>query len=189
MARIDYFDLAQAQGRAKKTLEKLPPLNLFRMMAHGGDLVDAFTRMGNHLLYFSKLDPVLREIAIIRVGVLSRAAYEIWQHETIARKLGMSEALIRAIHEGPWAAAFDETQRLAMLFVDDVVVNVRASDQTFAPLAKILPAQEMQELTMTIGFYMMVSRFLETFGVDLEDDPKGLTKIPDNRKGADRDAG
>jgi hypothetical protein len=52
---------------------------------------------------------------------------------------------------------------------------------TFAPLAKILSAQEMQELTMTIGFYMMVSRFLETFGVDLEDAPTGLTKIPGAR--------
>jgi alkylhydroperoxidase family enzyme len=68
-----------------------------------------------------------------------------------------------------------------MLFVDDVVAHVRASDMTFAPLAKILSAQEMQELTMTIGFYMMVSRFLETFDVDLEESPTGLTKIPGAR--------
>jgi hypothetical protein len=28
----------------------------------------------------------------------------------------------------------------------------------------------MQELTLTIGYYMMVSRFLETFDVDIEEE-------------------
>ena len=184
MARIPYFDLAKAEGRAKKAFEKLPPLNIFRMMGHGGDQVEGFIKLGNQLLYFTKIDPVLREIAIIRVGVLSRAHYEVWQHETIGRKIGMSEALIAAIHEGPHAKAFNEMERLVMLFTDDVVHNVRASAATFNPLAAKLSAQEMQELTMTIGFYMMVSRFLETFDVDLEDDPKGLTSIPDGTRAA-----
>ncbi len=179
MARIPYFDLSKAEGRAKKAFEKLPPLNIFRMMGHAGDLVEGFTRLGNQLLYFSKIDPVLREIAIIRVGVLSRAHYEVWQHETIGRKIGMSEAKLAAIHEGPFATAFSDMERLVMLYTDDVVRNVRASAATFNPLAARLSHQEMQELTMAIGFYMMVSRFLETFDVDLEDDPKGLTAIPD----------
>lgn len=182
MARIPYSDLSKAEGRAKKALEKVPPLNIFRMMAHGGDLVDGFLRLGNHLLYYTKLDPVLREIAIIRVGVLSRAHYEVWQHETIGRKIGMSEDKLAAIHEGPFAAAFSEMEKLVMLFTDDVVANVRASAATFNPLAARLSPQEMQELTMTVGFYMMVSRFLETFDVDLEDDPKGLAAIPDGSR-------
>ena len=57
--------------------------------------------MGNYLLFKSKLDPILREIAIIRAGVLSKAKYEVHQHERIGRDLGMSDALIRAIHKGP----------------------------------------------------------------------------------------
>ena len=51
---------------------------------------------------------------------------------------------------------------------DDVVEHVRASDATFDPLLAALSLQELQELTVTIGFYMLVSRFLETFGVDIE---------------------
>jgi alkylhydroperoxidase family enzyme len=60
---------------------------------------------------------------------------------------------------------------MVMRFTDDVVKNVRASDATFKPLAERLSHQEMQELTITIGYYMMVSRFLETFDVDIEDAP------------------
>ena len=168
MARLPYPDRATLQPETQDMLGKLPPLNIFRMMAGGEGLLKAFVRLGNHLLYKSKLDPVLREIAIIRVGVLSSARYEVFQHERIARGLGMSDALIAAIHRGPDDAALDDAQREIMRYTDDVVRNVRASDETFQPLAARLSVQELQELTLTIGYYMAASRFLETFGVDIE---------------------
>lgn len=169
MARIPYFDPAEAQGRAKAQYAKLPPLNIFRMMGHSGEMLDGFVRLGGQILNFADLDPVLREIAIIRAGVLCGSSYEVHQHKRIGRGIGMSAELLAAIDEGPQAAAFDDIQRLVMLFTDDVVKNVRASDATFDPLNKILPYKQMQELVITIGYYMMVSRFLETFDVDIED--------------------
>ncbi len=169
MARIPYPDPDALSPETRATLEKLPPLNIFRMMAGGEGLLAAFARFGNHLLYRSALDPVLREIAILRVGVLSSAGYEVYQHERIAKSIGMSDDLIAAIHAGPDASPFDDLQGLVMRFTDDVVANVRASDATFTPLRERLALQELQELTMTIGYYMTVSRFLETFGVDKEE--------------------
>ncbi|HZK99359.1 MAG TPA: carboxymuconolactone decarboxylase family protein [Caulobacteraceae bacterium] len=169
MARIPYFDTSLATGRAAAAYEKLPALNIFRMMGHSGELIDGFTRLGTQILNFSSLDPILREIAIIRVGVLSGATYEVFQHERIARRLGMSEAIVAAIREGPAAAAIDDAQREVMVFTDDVVANVRASDATFEPLERRLGYKALQELTITIGYYMLVSRFLETFDVDIEE--------------------
>ncbi len=171
MARIPYPDSAALTPGAAETLAKLPPLNVFRMMGHAGDMVTGFARFGNYLLGRTKLDPVLREIAIVRVGILSGADYEVQQHKEICRRLGMAESLIAAIGEGSQATAFDPLQRLVMAFTDDVVLNVRASDATYAPLAASLTVHEMQELVVNIGFYMMVSRFLETFDVDLESAP------------------
>ena len=168
MARIPYPDPATISPDAKEALGKLGPLNNFRMMAGGGGLLPAFTRMGTYLLFKTKLDPVLREISIIRVGVLSNARYEVHQHERIGRNLGMSDALIKGIHKGPDCGAFSDLQRLVMLYTDDVVRHVRAGDATFKPLQRHLSVQELQELTVTIGYYMMVSRFLETFDVDIE---------------------
>ena len=168
MARVPYPDPATLDPNTKAFLDRLPPLNVFRMLAGGEGLLAAFARFGNHLLYKSALDPVLREIAIIRVGVLSGAGYEVFQHERIAREIGMSDELIAGIHAGPDDPAFDELQRLVMRFTDDVVANVRAGDETFAPLLARLSVREVQELVMTIGFYMAVSRFLETFDVEVE---------------------
>jgi len=66
-------------------------------------------------------------------------------------------------------------QKLVMKFTDDVVHNVRASEASFVPLQERLSLQEMQELTVTIGFYMMVSRYLETFGIEVE--PSGTAGV------------
>jgi alkylhydroperoxidase family enzyme len=168
MSRVPYPDRQALSPETQQFLDKLPPLNIFRMMSGGEGLLAGFVRLGNHLLFKAKLAPVLREIAIIRVGVLSNARYEVFQHERIARGLGMSDALIAAIRRGPDDPALDDVQRLVMRFTDDVVHHVRASDETFAPLAARLSVQELQELTVTIGYYMMASRFLETFDVDIE---------------------
>jgi 4-carboxymuconolactone decarboxylase len=168
MARIPYFDPTHATGRAAAAYAKLPALNIFRMMGHGGDLIEVFSRMGAYLLNFTSLDPILREIAIVRVGVVSNAGYEIYQHEAISRRIGMSNDIIAGIHEGPSAAVFDDAQREVMAFTDDVVFNVRASDATFEPIRPRWGDKALQDLTITIGFYMMVSRYLETFDVDIE---------------------
>lgn len=169
MARIPYPDPATLAPETREFVAKLPPLNLFRMLAGGEGLLRAFVRFGNHLLYKTELDPVLREIAIVRVGVLSDASYEVHQHDAVSRSIGMSDVLIEAIRAGADDPAFDDLQRLVVRYTDDVVANVRASDATFDALAARLSVRELQELTITIGFYMAVSRFLETFGVDIED--------------------
>jgi len=182
MARIPYPDPASLQPDVRETLGKMAPLNIFRMLAGGQGLMPAFLKLGNYLLFKSKLDPILREVAIIRVGVLSKATYEVHQHERIGRDLGMSEALIEAMHAGPTHPALNEMQKLVMLFTDDVVKNVRAGDATFKPLLEKLSLQEMHELMITIGFYMMVSRFLETYDIEIE--PKGTKTVsfPDSQK-------
>src|SRR3954451_5312231 len=102
MARIPYPDPASLQPETQEPLPKLdhPPMNIFRMLAGGEGLLRAFSRFGNHLLFKSQLDPVLREIAILRVGVLSDATYEMYQHDRISRGIGMSEELLAAIRAG-----------------------------------------------------------------------------------------
>ncbi len=168
MARIPYPDPDTFDTGTRSLLDKLPPLNLFRMMAGDDALLSNFVRLGNHLLFKTELDPVLRELAIIRVGVISGAGYEVHQHEEIARTMGIDDTVIAAIHATPDDAAFDESQRLVLRFTDDVVANVRAGEDTFLPLVDALSPRQVQELTVTIGYYMMVSRYVETFGIEIE---------------------
>jgi alkylhydroperoxidase family enzyme len=168
MARIPYADPAKIHPKAREVLEKLPRGNIFAMLAHAETALDPFNRFGGALLRRGTLDPVLREIAIIRVGILSKAPYEVEQHKAIGREVGMTEAEIAGLEDGAASPAFDAKAKAVLRFTDDVVANVRASDATWNACAAFLDHRQLAELTLCIGFYMMVSRFLETFDVDME---------------------
>lgn len=169
MARIPYADPNGFDEKTTHLIGQLAPLNIFRMMAHAPGLLRPFVDLGGAFLFQGKLDPVTRECAILRVGYLSNASYETAQHEKIGRDVGMSDALIEAVKVGPGAAGLSEEQKLTLDFVDDLVANVKASDGTFKPALAHFGAEALQELTLITGYYMMVSRFLETFEVDIED--------------------
>ena len=168
MARIEYADPNNYDEATAQLIDRLAPLNLFKMMAHAPGLLRPFVDLGSAFLYHGKLDPITRECAILRVGYLSDATYETSQHEKIGRDLGMSEALIEAVKIGPAAEGLSPEQKLTLEFVDDVVANVKAGDATFAAALNHFGPALMQELTLVTGYYMMVSRYLETFEIDLE---------------------
>jgi 4-carboxymuconolactone decarboxylase len=169
VARIPYFDLAQAPEEYRQLLGERPPLNLYRMLPHAGPAASGFLQLGGALLRRNELDARLREIAILRVGMLSGASYEVHQHRRVARHAGLAEDKIAAIveREGD-RSAFDEQERFVLDFTDQLVRHVKAPDAMFEEAARRFPPRQLAELVLTIGFYMMVSRFLENFEVDIE---------------------
>jgi alkylhydroperoxidase family enzyme len=171
MPRIPYYEVENATGKHAEFLAKLgTDMNINRMLAHSEYGVKGFARMGNALLHRCTLDPQLRELAILRVGRLSRAAYEVFQHERIAREVGVADDKIAALRDATIeAAVFSDNEKAVLRFTDDVVRNVKASDKTFKAVQSFLTPGAVVELTLTIGYYMMVCRFLETTGVDGED--------------------
>lgn len=171
MPRIPYLDLSEAGEEIREAVESRPPLNIYRMLAHAGPAAAGFLKMGSSLLRESKLDTLLRELAIIRVGILCRASYEVYQHERIARRAGLSEEKIEALRDGPDAPEFNDTEKKVLRYTDSVVLNVKAGISTLRAVEQIMSHRELAELTLTIGFYMMVSRFLENFEVEIEDAP------------------
>ena len=171
MPRIPFFDVDSATGKHAEFLEKLKPhLNIYRMLANSEAGLKGFVRMGNALLFRCELDAGLRELAILRVGRLSRAAYEVFQHERIAREAGVGDDKIAALRDATIeAAVFSDNEKAVLRFTDDVVRNVKASDKTLKAVEAFLTPGALVELTLTIGYYMMVCRLLETTGVEGEE--------------------
>lgn len=173
MARLPDADPATMSPETRTLYNKLAPLNIFKVLAHSGPVLDGFIKLGNALLMRGKLDPILREMAIVRAGLLCGSSYEVHQHDKISLDIGMSPEKLKALREGPDAAIFSPLERLVLKFTDEVTTSVRASDQTFAALAAELGPEQMVELTVAIGYYGLVSRFLETMGVEIEQGREG----------------
>jgi len=170
MPRIPYPENLSESVRA--SLGASPP-NVSRMMAGATEAVyNGFGKFNGALLVSSELPATLRELAILRVGYLSGASYEIFQHESLALHVGLTQVQIDAIRAGDRSSsALDEAQLAVLDFVDDVVENVRASDETLAAVRSHLNDTKVLDLLLTIGTYMMVSRFLETTGVEIDPEP------------------
>ena len=155
-------------------LEQVPPLNIFRMMANADSAFRPWIRWGGTLLRDLELDPLLRELAILRVARLTpHAEYEWVQHVPIARAVGAGDEQVAALErDDPEAACFTDAERVVLAFTTEVVHDARASQSTFEAIARLLSPREVVELLMVIGQYMMVARVMATTEMEL-DEPVG----------------
>jgi alkylhydroperoxidase family enzyme len=170
MARIPYADPASAPAPVREALERMPPLNIFRMLANAETAFRPFLRFGDALLSDLALDGLVRELVILRVARLTpHADYEWIQHERIARLVGASDDQIAALERDDIeAACFDGLQRAALRFTTEVVRDARASDETFEALSAQLAPREIVELLLVIGQYMMLGRVMATLELELD---------------------
>jgi 4-carboxymuconolactone decarboxylase len=170
MPLIPYVDESKLSEESRKLLHRgRVTLNIARMVANSEAAFYAFSKMGNSLMTRAKLDAKLREIAILRTAKLSGSLYEWTQHVPIARACGVTEEQIAAMDDPRAAECFNPLERLVLDFTEQVARNVKGNPETLAELKKHLGPAEIVELILSIGFWGMVARLLETTEVELEE--------------------
>ena len=168
MARIDYCDPAHASERTREILGKNLNANIFRMMAHSPSCFEKYCLLGRAIRVKGELDPVVRELAITRTGILCEAPYEVVAHKRIGKGVGVTDEQNAALENWQSATCFNETQCAALAFTDEIVKLRRPTDATFNAIAARLTPAALIELQLSVGFYIMTSKFLETFGIDMQ---------------------
>jgi alkylhydroperoxidase family enzyme len=168
MARIDYSDPAKLDDRTNGIVAKNRNANIFRMMAHSPDYLRQYCRLGAAIRFRGELDPVLRELAITRTGILCEAPYEIVAHKRIGKGVGVTDEQNASLEDWKSATCFNDVQRAALAFTDEIVTLRRPTDATLNAIAAELTPGALIELQLSVGFYIMTSKFLETFEIDMQ---------------------
>ncbi|RJQ86481.1 MAG: carboxymuconolactone decarboxylase family protein [Desulfobacteraceae bacterium] len=145
-------------------------LNVFKVMGHCPTIGRNFLRLGNSILFKGRLDPRLRELAILRVGDLAKANYEWTQHVAVARRVGVPDQQIEGLHAWRESPHFNPHERAILQYTDEVAEKIRVAEETFQAVKAFLTEEQIVELTTAIGYYGMVCRLLESLQVELEDD-------------------
>jgi 4-carboxymuconolactone decarboxylase len=158
MARLPYVESPETSG----------VLNLFRMLAHSPPVLEGVQRLGAAVLTESSLDPRLREVAILRSGMLAGADYEVNKHLAIARWVGLTDAEIAGLRPGGDAASLEPPARAILTLCDELHAGARATDEAFRELRRHLTDRQVVEVVVTVGFYGMICRVLETLAIDQE---------------------
>jgi uncharacterized peroxidase-related enzyme len=173
MARISLLSEDAAPPEFQETFRQIKEkgsrvLNLFKTMAHSPQVGFQFLKLGNTILFKGVVSPSLRELAIMRVGHLNRAIYEWTQHVPIALRVGVRQAQIDALPKWEHSDEFDDTEKAILRYTDEVTLNIRVKEKTFAAVRAILSEEGVVELTTAISYYGMVCRILEALQVELE---------------------
>lgn len=169
-ARIPLPEDADLTDDARATLAQIPPLNIFRMMANAPASLRPFMDFAASILIRSEFDARKREIAVLRIGHVTRSEYEWTQHVRLAKNLGVTEAEIEAIAvDGP-VTGLDEEGRLLCRVAEEISRDVRLSDEALDQILERYGRRQATELVLCCSYFNMVSRFLESTRVELERD-------------------
>ncbi len=175
MARLPYIDREDLPEDKRYLFDNLSRDggrvgNLFRVLGHSPQLLHQFMRLGSDLRSRTKLDPRLRELAILTVGRLAQAPYEYVHHIAIARRVGVTDEQIEGLPVWERHPAFSEQERAVIHYAETVTREIRVSDEVFDAVHGFLGDEQMVELTLNVAFYNLVVRFLEPMQVELEED-------------------
>jgi AhpD family alkylhydroperoxidase len=156
---------------AEKEAEyELFPINLTRMMLHTQGLTLPYWNYG---LSFrnAKITPLVRERVIVRVGAVSGCEYQLVQHKSEALRTGTSQKLLDDL-TNPQHQEFDDPSLTALVrYVDSLVKNIGARQDTLENLRKYFPDNEVAEITLLAGTYVLCATFLKSLQVPLDDGP------------------
>jgi 4-carboxymuconolactone decarboxylase len=170
MARLPYLDPDDAEPHVAAVLRRSPGLGIFRMVANAQGAFPAWMRFGGTLFDGDELDPLLRELAIMRVAAMTPGAdYEWVQHAAITLAVGGTKEQLDAVQRGALeASVLGDEGRLVVRFTTQVVRDSAPDEETFAAMTARFTPREIMHLLLVIGQYMMVGRIMATTQLDLE---------------------
>ncbi len=170
MARIPYLNKEDLPPEHQGLLAR--DINLMKALANSPRGARAFGALGGFIRNESKLDPRLREMAILQVGYLTKSKYEYSHHIKIGRDFGVSDDDIHAIRAETRGGVSNlpMLDRAVLLAAREMTRDIAISSETFAVLRQSLDAEELTDLVITIAFYCGVVRLLESLKIDVEDE-------------------
>jgi alkylhydroperoxidase family enzyme len=168
MARLDYVVEGSAVADRIRTRRggHLTPLD--GMLLHSPPLADGWNSLLGAIRGESTLPADLRELAILRVAALNRAEYEWRAHEPVGRRAGLSDTDVAALRE-PEPDGLDGPKAVTLAYTDAMTRDIEVPATVFDALRGYFDERQLVELTMTIGAYNLVSRFLVALEVGADD--------------------
>jgi alkylhydroperoxidase family enzyme len=174
MARVAFFEendhpeLAAAVAKIKGARGGRL-INIYRLMLHSPALANAWFDLNQAVRYGTEIDGQSRELAVIRVAILNDVEYVQRAHgPAYALKEGLTPEQVAAIAHWQASNLFSVQQRALLAYTDAMTRDIDVPDAVFADVRKHFSERQTVELTMLIGAYNMLTRFLKALRVDPE---------------------
>ena len=121
----------------------------------------------DYLRFRTSVNKRLNEFAILIQARISNAQYEWWAHEIIARKAGLSDAVMNDLRECKRPTTMQEDERLVYDYCIQLSLNHRVPDALWQEAVDKMGEQAVIDLTVLSGTYVMVSMLLNATQVGI----------------------
>jgi alkylhydroperoxidase family enzyme len=179
MARLPYLDRTDLLPEHQDLLSL--NVNVYRLLAHSPRAARSVNTVARFLRDGSRLDPRLREMAILQIGYLLRSQYTFSHHIRIGRNFGVSDDDIRAVmaETAGRPTGLEPLAKTVLRAAREMTSGLAVGADTFASLREALGEECVTDLMIAISFYNGLVRLEESLGIDVEEDYRGyLEEFP-----------
>jgi alkylhydroperoxidase family enzyme len=142
------------------------PLNIFTTLVRHPKLFKRWVVFGGHILSKSTLSHRDRELLILRTGYRCNSPYEFHQHTRIGLACGITEEEIERLQKP--IAGWNDSDTTLLQATDELHEQFMISEATWHKLRAMYSEQQIFDLIFTVGQYTLVSMFLNSVGVQVE---------------------
>ncbi|HEY6997897.1 MAG TPA: carboxymuconolactone decarboxylase family protein [Candidatus Binatia bacterium] len=144
-------------------------INIYRLMLHSPALANAWFDLNQAVRYGTEIDGQSRELAVIRVAILNGVEYVQRAHgPAYALQEGLTPEQVAALSDWRASQLFNAQQRALLAYTDAMTENIEVTDDVFDNARQHFSERQIVELTLLIGAYNMLTRFLQALKVDPE---------------------
>jgi alkylhydroperoxidase family enzyme len=180
MARVKMIPPDSTDGEVRKVYDHVLQQwgrisNFSQVLAHqpaalaGWALPNDAIRLGN-----VKADPdyvKIQQLVIIKTSALNQSAYCMSHNVPLGKKIGLTEAQIKAAQGSDFMRSpdLDDRQKAAVRWAEAVtLMKARDDDEAFAAMKNYFSEKQIVELTVFCGMWNYSNRLCEALHVDLE---------------------
>ena len=113
----------------------------------------------------------LKEMAIIKTSKINGCSYCYAHNTALGEAVGITDEQVLAIDGDEYMEStfLDEREKAAILWAEHVTRNTaRSRNDVFESVNQHFSTEEIVELTLIIGMFNMLNRFMESLGIPLE---------------------
>ena len=177
MARVPYVKRERLNDQEQPIFDQIEKTrggvsNVFAALLNNPEATKVVTSLGEYIRYQSKLDPIIRETAILTTAKELQNSYEWAQHEPVAREIGVRDEVINSILSGKGPMGLPAKEGIFIQSAKELVKNGTLTSRTYQALEHLLGPQVTIDFLVTVGYYSMLSRLIRSLDVDFDE---GLT--------------
>ena len=172
MAKISYVEKEQLPENLQPIYDGLQAKfgvvpNVIKAIANSPELLAGFMPYLGASLGETKVSSDIKELAILTTTKLNGCSYCTAHHTMAGKRAGLSDEKIAAADD-PNNSALDDREKAVVQYAKELAEDIAASDEALTNLRNHFDDGQIAEITMVAGTFHVLTRFADTFKVDLE---------------------